>query len=232
MTISPVLYSQTFTNVAQSMGLNHTFTSGFNGGGVTFFDFNNDGSDDIIFSSSLGSYPDIERNDITHFTNVNQSYNILDYWESKTILCVDYDNDGDKDIFLCNFRGQNKLYKNTGSTYSDVTQQSGIMMNDSLPTTAALWLDYDRDGWLDVYVGVYSGFASNTLLPNRLYRNLHNGTFLDVTSSSNAGNIGNKVLALSVIDYNNDFWPDIYIASDRRVGNTMLKNNGNGTFKT
>lgn len=83
---------------------------------------------------------------------------------------------------------------------------------------------------LDLYAGVYSGFGNNINYHNRLYKNVGNGIFEDVTIQSNAGNLGNKILAISTIDYNNDGWEDIYIANDRRVGNTMLKNNGNSTF--
>jgi len=220
---------QTFTNVGPQMGLNHMYLNGFNGGGLSFVDYNGDGYDDLFLSSSFGQSIVVEKNNVTNFINVTQSFNFTEIFESKTTLCSDYDNDGDKDILIVHFLGFLKLYRNNNGTYQDVTISSGLSP-DSLNATAAMWFDYNRDGWLDLYVGVYSGFGNNLPKPNKLYKNLGNGNFQDVSVSSNSQNSGNKVLALAVIDYNNDFWPDIYIASDRRYGNTLLKNNGNGTF--
>ncbi|MGH2574892.1 MAG: FG-GAP repeat domain-containing protein, partial [Ignavibacteria bacterium] len=223
------LHSQTFTNVAGSMGINHTYSKGFNGGGVSFCDFDYDGLEDIFFSSSLGQLIVMEKNYSNYFLNVISQYNITVIYESKTILIADYDNDGDRDIFIANFLGRNKLYRNTGSNFIDATASAGLS-TDSLPSTAALWFDYNRDGLLDLYIGLYSGFGNNLNFPNHLYRNLGNGTFQYVSSSAGVSNTGNKVLAMAALDYNNDGWHDIYIASDRRIGNTMFKNNGNGTF--
>lgn len=224
------IYSQTYVNAAPTTGLLHQYNGSFNGAGVTFCDFDNDGNDDIIFPSSEGERIKIFRNINGQFTDVSFTLGILDAFESKTVLVVDYDNDGDRDLFISNLTGQNKLYKNNGSNFENVTQTCGILMNDSIHSTAAMFFDYNKDGLLDLYAGVYSGFGNNINYHNRLYKNVGNGIFEDVTIQSNAGNLGNKILAISTIDYNNDGWEDIYIANDRRVGNTMLKNNGNGTF--
>lgn len=221
--------AQTFTDVASSVGINHIYNYAFNGAGITFCDYNNDGTDDILIPSYASEKIAIYKNTNAVFQYVTNQYSISSMYESKSILAADYDNDGDRDIFIANIKGRLKLYKNDGSDYVDVTTSAGLT-NDSMNATAAIWFDYNRDGLLDLYVGVYSGYLTNIQYPNRMYKNLGNGQFQDVTASTNTGNTGNKVLALSVIDYNNDFWPDIYIASDRRVGNTMLRNNGNGTF--
>ena len=223
------IFPQNFTDVASSVGINHIYNYAFNGAGISFCDYDNDGNDDILIPSFAGEKIAIFRNNNGLFQYMTPQYNINSIYESKTILTVDYDNDGDRDIFITNIRGKLKLYKNDGTNYSDVTVSSGLT-NDSMNSTAALWFDYNRDGLLDLYVGVYSGYLINGQFPNKLYKNLGNGQFQDVSVSSNTENTGNKVLAMSVIDYNNDTWPDIYIASDRRVGNTMLRNNGNGTF--
>ena len=227
--ITNINFSQTFTNVGPQVGLTHMYLNGFNGGGLSFVDYNSDGYDDLFLSSSFGESIVVMKNNITNFIDVTNSFNFTEVFESKTTLCADYDNDGDQDILLVHFLGLLKLYRNNGGSYQEVTIASGLS-GDSLNATAALWMDYNKDGLLDLYVGVYSGFGNNLPKPNKLYKNTGNGFFQDVSSSANAENMGNKILAMAMIDYNNDTWPDIYIASDRRYGNTMLKNNGNGTF--
>jgi hypothetical protein len=223
------LQSQTFTDVAAQTGINHVYNYAFNGAGISFCDYDNDGNDDILIPSYAGEKVAIYKNNNAQFQYMTNQYNINSMYESKSIIAVDYDNDGDRDIFITNIKGKLKLYRNDGGNYTDVTVSAGLT-NDSVNATAAIWFDYNRDGLLDLYVGIYSGYLTNTLYPNRMYKNMGNGQFQDVTASTNTANTGNKVLALTVIDYNNDNWPDIYIASDRRVGNAMLRNNGNGTF--
>lgn len=222
--------AQTFTNVASSTGLIHQYNGGFNGAGVTICDYNNDGFDDIFFPNSQGGRIKVFKNNNGQFTDVAQQLGFNDVYESKSIICADYDNDGDRDVFISNLSGQCKFYRNNGTTFDDITNSCGIFMSDSIHSTAAIMLDFNKDGLLDLYAGVYSGFGNNILYDNHLYKNLGNGNFQDITNIAGCGNLGNKVLALAVIDYNNDGWDDIYIASDRRVGNTLLKNNGNGTF--
>ena len=222
-------YSQTFTNVGPQMGLSHMYGGGFNGGGLSFVDFNQDGNDDLFLSSSFGESVIVEKNNLTSFENITSSFNFNHIFESKTTLCADYDNDGDMDIVIIHFIGPIKLYRNDNGSFTNVSNAAGFT-NDSLKSTAAIWFDYNKDGYLDLYVGVYSGFGNNDPLDNLLYKNLGNGTFQNVSTNANAGNAGNKVLAMASIDYNNDGWEDVYIASDRRYGNSMLKNNGNGTF--
>ena len=228
--LSSNIFSQTFTNVAPTSGIVFQYNGSFNGAGATFCDYNNDGFDDIIFPSSFGERIKIYKNNNGQFTDVAYDLGILDAGESKTILCVDYDNDGDRDIFITNLSGQNKLYRNNGTKFDDVTNSCGLLMNDSIHSTASMMFDFNKDGLLDLYAGVYSGFGNNINYYNRLYKNIGNGNFQDITDQSGCGNFGNKILAISTIDYNNDGWEDIYIANDRRVGNNMLKNNGNGTF--
>lgn len=225
----PNSISQTFTSVGPQLGLTHMYGAGFNGGGLSFVDYDNDGYDDLFLSSSSGQTIVVERNNVTEFVDVTSSFNFTQTAETKTTLCCDYDNDGDKDILIVSFVGSLKLYKNNNGSYQDVTVASGLT-GSTLKSTAAIWLDYNKDGFLDLYVGVYYGFGDTIGGPNKLYKNIGNGNFVDVSVISNSQNRGNKVLAMAMIDYNNDSWPDIYIASDRRYGNSMLKNNGNGTF--
>lgn len=228
--LSTSTFTQTFTNVAPASGIVFQYNGSFNGAGATICDYNNDGFDDVIFPSSFGERIMIFKNNNGMFTEVSFNLGILDAEESKNVLCVDYDNDGDRDFFITNLSGQNKLYRNNGTTYEDVSNSCGILMNDSIHSTAAMMFDFNKDGLLDLYAGVYSGFGNNIHYYNRFYKNIGNGSFLDITDQAGCGNFGNKILAISTIDYNNDGWEDIYIANDRRVGNNMLKNNGNGTF--
>ncbi|MBN8584678.1 MAG: VCBS repeat-containing protein [Ignavibacteria bacterium] len=224
-----VIQAQTYTNAGPQLGLGHMYQSGFNGGGISFVDYDLDSYDDIFSTSSSGQTIVAYRNNIVNFTDVTNSFGFTEASESKATLVCDYDNDGDRDILCIHFTGILKFYKNNNGTYQDFTSSAGIT-SDSLHATTAIWFDYDRDGFLDLYIGVYTGFGNNIPKPNKLYRNNGNGTFQDVSAAANMENSGNKVLAMIAIDYNNDNWPDVYIASDRRYGNTLLKNNGNGTF--
>lgn len=224
-------FSQTFTNIVPTSGIIHQYNGSFNGAGITIVDYDYDGFDDLFFPTSQGERVKIYKNNGNNtFIETTFALGINDDKESKTILVVDYDNDGDRDIFIANLTGQNRLYRNNGTDYTDVTNSCGLLISDSIHSTAAMFFDYNKDGFLDLYAGVYSGFGNNINYHNRLYKNNGNGTFTDITVQSGAGNFGNKILAISTIDYNNDGWEDIYIANDRRVGNTMLKNNGDGSF--
>ncbi len=219
-------FAQTFTNVAPSVGINETFGSVLNfGGGVSFCDFDNDGDDDLTFSS-----PDTEdiyfyQNDGGTFTKISPLVSNTDF--SKQVLWVDYDNDGDKDLFVTVYNGKNKLYQNDGSqNFTDVTTTAGIL-GVSDPTYGASFGDYDNDGWLDLYICNYS-VSSYT---NYMYHSNGDGTFTNTTFSTNTGNgVGFHFVGL-FFDYNLDGFQDIYVASDRPLySNSLFKNDQDGTF--
>ena len=162
----------------------------------------------------------------------------------------DYDNDGYEDLFICS-AGRNALYHNNGNgTFTDVTAASGI--GGKPPHTlsvVAAWFDYDNDGLLDLIVDNYTYWTPETDLrclmgskeyycdprrypsvPPRLYRNLGHGKFEDVTDKSGLGACPGKGMGISVADFNNDGWPDVFIANDTEP-NSLFINMKNGTFE-
>ncbi len=225
-------YSQrvTFQDVAANMGVMHTYSGQFLGGGVSFFDFDGDGLDDLSLTTGAGETIRTFANRNNGFTELTAQLRLTGTDESETILWADYDNDGDQDLFIANFNAPSRLYQCVGQySYQEVSATAGISP-DTLPTTAACWGDYNRDGWLDLYLVNYSQISPFGNLANTLYRNNGDGTFTDVTDFAGVGDSLKKPLAVVFLDYDNDGWPDIYIANDRREGNTMFRNNGDGAF--
>lgn len=162
----------------------------------------------------------------------------------------DYDNDGYEDLFIC-AAGRNTLYHNNGDgTFTDVTDISGI--GTKPPNTlsvAAAWFDYDNDGLLDLVVSNYTLWTPQTdfrctmgsteyycdprrykSVPPRLYHNLGNGKFEDVTEKSGLAKSPGKGMGISIADFNDDGWPDIFIANDTEP-NSLFINMHNGTFE-
>ncbi|RMI15253.1 MAG: VCBS repeat-containing protein [Calditrichaeota bacterium] len=160
----------TFTNVAPSMGIHHFYSGAFLGGGVSFCDFDGDGLEDLTLSSGAGEPIYAYRNLGTHFENVTPQWNLNDAFESETILWADYDNDGDRDLFIANYMGSNRLYRNDGGSFTDVTVSAGIS-TDTVASIAACWADFNNDGWLDLYIATYSDENNLGLTPNWLYQN-------------------------------------------------------------
>jgi len=162
----------------------------------------------------------------------------------------DYDNDGFEDLFVA-AAGRNTLYHNNGDgTFTDVTAASGIggKPPDTL-SVAAAWFDYDNDGLLDLLVDNYTlwtparDIRCNTggvefycdprrypSVPPRLYHNLGHGKFEDVTDRSGLGASPGKGMGISIADFNNDGWPDIFIANDTEP-NSLFLNRKDGTFE-
>jgi hypothetical protein len=159
----------------------------------------------------------------------------------------DYDNDGFLDLYVTNF-GRNVLYHNNGNgTFTDVTAQAGV--EDSHWSTSAAWLDFDGDGWLDLFVCNYVDFTvegnracvspagepdyctpkAYHAVPSRLFRNLRNGRFEDVSESSEINRSYGPALGVVCADFNGDGRPDIYVANDT-AANLLWLNRGDGTF--
>lgn len=159
----------------------------------------------------------------------------------------DYDNDGDPDIYVTSF-GPNVLYRNNGDgSFTDVTKQAAV--EDERWSSSAAFVDYDRDGYLDLFVGSYLNYtiAANKAcvaptgepdycnpavysgLPSRLFRNKGDGAFEDVTVSSGIGSGISKALGVVCFDYDLDGSIDIYVANDG-VANQLWRNRG-GKFE-
>ncbi len=142
----------------------------------------------------------------------------------------DYNNDGWPDIFLTHF-GPDQLYRNNSDgTFTDVTTQAGLAGGKVHLSSSALWFDYDRDGDLDLYVSTYGDYSGNqdTDRRNRLYENIGNEAFLDVTEASGAGDSGATWTTIA-FDANGDGHFDLYLANDFGP-NTFYLNNGDKTF--
>lgn len=236
-----------------------------NGTGVAFFDFDNDGWLDIFIMSGTrlegfekGKEPTnrLYRNNRNGaFTDVTDKSGLHKTGWASSVTVGDFDNDGFEDLFLT-YWGENVLYRNNkDGTFADVTERAGLKQGMTRWGSGAAFLDYDRDGDLDLFVANYlkfdlakvpeAGKGPNCLwkgimvncgpkgLPtdtNLLYENKGGGVFADVSAKSGiAGVTGRYSMTAVVIDYNNDRWPDIYVACDS-TASTLYRNNKNGTF--
>jgi hypothetical protein len=163
----------------------------------------------------------------------------------------DYDNDGNADLFVCG-AGRNTLYHNNGNgTFTDVTVQSGIGVKPAgTLSIGAAWFDYDNDGLLDLVVANYTLWTPQTdkrcsaagveyycdprlfyqAVPHRLYHNLGHGKFEDVTEKSGFAKAPGKGMGISIADFNDDGWLDVFIANDTEP-NSLFINKGDGTFE-
>ncbi|WP_431135466.1 FG-GAP-like repeat-containing protein [Psychroserpens mesophilus] len=226
MLFSSAFYSQiAFDESSITYGLNASYGTGFVGGGISFCDFDDDGWDDVTLATETGEPVRFFKNNSGSFTEIFP--NITDYnYEYKQVIWIDYDNDGDKDLYMASHNAPGKLYRNDGNlNFTDVTLTSGIFTGNQ-KNFGASWGDYNNDGYLDVFLTYRSGVESN-----RLYKNNGDGTFSNVSSLAGLSNGGHFSFSASFFDYNNDGWQDIYIANDRHITtNILYHNNGDGTF--
>ena len=217
-----------FDDNATALGIIANYGVSQYGGGVSFCDFDNDGWDDLTFSSQDGDPIRFFKNNAGSFSQVFPS--IVDpNSETRQLTWGDYDNDGDKDLFVTSLNASNKLYRNDGNLiFTDVTISAGFN-TAVLYTVGASWGDYNNDSYLDIFL---SSRAPDEITPNRLYKNNGDGTFTNVSAA--AGIItseGDLSFCSSFFDFNNDGWQDIYVANDKsHNSNTLYKNNSNGTF--
>lgn len=229
------------------------------GSGGLFFDYNNDGHLDIylVNSGTLSSASEPHRppNDMNVLYRNKGDGTFVDatieaglqhnHGYGMGCLAADYDNDGDADLYLTNF-GRNQLYRNNGNgTFTDVTSHAGV--GDGNWSVSASFGDFDLDGYLDLYVANYLDYQLETAhacflggvhiycgpheypgARDTLYRNNGDGTFTDVTTRAMLHNTG-KGLGVLFTDYNNDGYPDIFVANDA-VPDFLYQNNKDGTF--
>ncbi len=265
-----------FVDIARQAGLNARNTYGgvgrkdyileTTGNGVAIFDYDGDGRNDLLFVNGTtldghGNRPpatlQLYHNDGNgHFTNVSQRAGFHTEGWGAGVCVGDYDNDGHPDV-LITYYGHNVLYRNRGDgTFEDVTRKAGLPVTGTRYGTGCSFLDYDRDGKLDIFISNYvaldlaktpmPGDNQNCLwkgirvmcgprgLPpgrNILYHNNGDGTFTDVSEKAGILKPGGRYgLGVAVADFDNDGWPDIYVACDQ-TPSLLYRNRGDGTFE-
>jgi hypothetical protein len=202
---------------------------------------------DRLFRNDLAVRPDGTRT--IHFTDVTASSGIDIRTYGMGVAVGDIDNDGFVDIYRTGLSGAVLLHNNGDGTFRDVTKASGTDNRDGWGVSAA-FVDYDRDGWLDLFVGNYLVYRVDADIdcqdltgrpdycpPNsyraqrdHLYHNRGNGTFEDVTARALVGGADGPALGVSTADFNGDGWIDIYVGNDGEP-NQLWINQKNGTFK-
>jgi hypothetical protein len=223
--------AQSFNDVAAAQNIFHSAPSfDSSGGGVSFYDFDDDGWDDLTLTR--------EDDTILFYRNNQGVFELLPITiylagETKHAIWVDYDNDEDNDLFVSIKNAPCRLYQNDGNfNFNDVSLQAGLY-NTAGPNYGASFGDYNKDGLLDLYLCRYSDaiFNPNPLELNALYKNNGNGTFTNVASLAGVEDgIKNSFQAVW-LDYDKDGWPDLYVINDKYdYYNSLYKNNGNGTF--
>ncbi|MEM8586127.1 MAG: FG-GAP-like repeat-containing protein [Bacteroidota bacterium] len=217
--------AQNFTEASAAFGIAETYGSGLFGGGISVVDFSGDGLDDISICTGSGD-------ELRFFVNQGNgtfapfTSPILNTQEVKEINWVDFDNDGDMDLFFTVNNGINRLVRNDFGSFQDITTQAFGINPDTYSTFGCDWGDYDLDGDLDLFV-----CNRQISQEDQLWRNNGSGTFTDVTSSALMGNADQLSFDAVFADLNQDGWPDIYIAVDRDIFlNVTYINQGDGTF--
>lgn len=214
-----------YENIAAKIGLNKT--SG--GRGTAIFDYNNDGLLDIAITCAHGGTNLYRNNGDGTFTDVSLESGLDRAINGFSIIAGDYNNDGNIDLFITRlgwYPGEGTLFHNNGDgTFTDVTEKSGIGVWG--PCFSASWVDYDCDGFLDLFVPNNAGGVFDRHVPNRLFHNNGDGTFTEVTDEAGVGGIL-PAIGSAWGDYDNDGFPDLFVSG---MGHAQLyHNNGDGTF--
>ncbi|HWX91383.1 MAG TPA: CRTAC1 family protein [Terriglobales bacterium] len=228
------------------------------GPGCAFVDYDGDGYPDILIvngedwpgrakaPSTLKLY---HNNHDGTFTDVTRKAGLAVAMFGLGVAVGDYDNDGHDDVFITAL-GQSHLFHNNGNgTFTDVTKAAGLWGPNEFSTSAA-WVDYDRDGKLDLVVSNYVQWSQQTDIyctldgahksyctpesykgtSARLWHNLGGGKFEDATQKAGLNDPTSKSLGVAILDYNGDGWPDILLANDTQP-NKLYLNQQNGTFE-
>jgi hypothetical protein len=228
------------------------------GAGCAFLDYDNDGYPDILLvngqdwpghtkaATTLKLY---HNNHDGTFTDVTRKAGLAVSMFGMGVAVGDYDNDGHDDLFITAL-GQSRLFHNNGNgTFTDVTKSAGMWGPTELSTSAA-WVDYDRDGKLDLVVANYVQWTQQTDIyctldgahksyctpesykgmSARVWHNLGGGKFEDATQKSGLSDPTSKSLGVAILDYNGDGWPDILLANDTQP-NKLYLNKQNGMFE-
>ncbi|MSO22081.1 MAG: CRTAC1 family protein [Acidobacteria bacterium] len=258
-----------FREVTTEAGVEFTHVSSFSpkkylveimGSGCAFLDYDRDGWLDILLVNG-GAVPGVsQETDVSHalfrnlrngrFENVTRKAELRGNNQFGMGVAVgDFDNDGWDDLYLTYFPGPNQLYRNNGDgTFTDVSLKAGVGAGNRWSSSAAFF-DYDKDGFLDLYVARYANFTYESHrncvqkgrpvycspreyggTPDLLFHNNRDGTFADVSRSSGISSVTAKGLGVVGADLDADGLPEIYVANDTEP-NFLFKNRGNGTFE-
>jgi hypothetical protein len=263
-----------FTDIAARAGLTMTIVFGgvetkkyiieTTGTGVAIFDYDNDGWPDIFFvnGTTLEGFPGgkgptnhlYRNNHDGTFSDVTTKAGLTATGWGQGVCAGDYDNDGWEDLYVT-YYGQNRLYHNHEGVFSEVATKAGTAGPGKAWGSGCAFVDYDRDGFLDLMVANYVDFDVSTAPPpggrpsciwkgvavmcgprglpgakNILYHNRGDGTFEDVTTKAHIDKTdGYYSLSVSTLDFDDDGWPDIYVACDS-TPSILYHNNRDGTF--
>lgn len=198
-------------------------------GGMAFIDYDKDGDLDIIMASGSSSVNSkiLQNNGSGVYTDVATAAGITTATAIKSVNAIDYDNDGDTDLYFTSQAGTNYLYSNDGDgTFTDVTATAGVGGNSTTQDQQALWGDFDKDGDLDLFVAVNN--ANAAFGNSKYYTQNADHTFTENTSVA-IGDISMTTLDAVVGDYDGDGDLDIFIAGNVD-NNKLLQNDGTGKF--
>ena len=215
----------TFTDVAGQLGV----AALSRGRGSAWGDYDGDGDADLFAVGIQDPHQLYRNNGDGSFTEVTEEADLVDLRGGWASLFLDYDRDGDADIFVTRdgWRGEatNSLYRNDGDgSFTDVTEVAGVGgQADSF--TAALG-DVDNDGWIDIYVA--NGVSTAEGAPNALYRNRGDATFADIAPQAGVAG-SSRSIGSAFGDYDNDGWIDLFVVN-MDGSNVLYRNNGDGTF--
>lgn len=225
------------------------------GAGCAFFDADGDGWADILLLNGKDwnpgggrSFPALYHNNRNGtFTDITAQSGLAVEMYAMGVAAADYDNDGREDLYITAIEGDRLFHNEGGGKFRDVTKAAGIS-NANFGTSAA-WVDYDKDGLADIFIANYVQWTlkgdkwcsmdgttksyctpeSYKGTPSKLYRNLGQGRFADVTAKAGLGDTGSKSLGVTVLDYDGDGWPDLFVANDTQP-NKLYRNKADGTF--
>lgn len=211
------------------------FAVGAVGTGVAIGDYDGDGRPDVFVVSKTEScrlfrnLGDWKFDDVTGTARVADVGDAAKIWKQGATF-ADVDNDGRLDIYVCRYNAANLLYVNQGDgTFRDEAAARGLAINDG--SVMGAFCDYDRDGWLDVFVQTNAPESTTQQRAQRnfLFHNRGDGTFSEVTDRSG---IAGRAQGHSAIwwDYDGDGWPDLYVANDFTPADKLYHNNRDGTF--